>query len=67
MDEPVVTLKNAHDESIGTLSMSSSVPGLLLTGSEDESVKVWDVTNSSINLVYTKPFKIVIELFIFFA
>ena len=58
MDAPVVTLK-AHEESIGSFSMSSTVPGLLLTGSEDESVKIWDVSSSSIELVHTKQFKIV--------
>ncbi len=57
MDAAVVTLK-AHEESIGSLSMSSTVPGLLLTGSEDESVKIWDVTSSGIELVHSKQLKI---------
>ncbi len=57
MDTATVTIR-AHEESIGSLSLSSTVPGLLLTGSEDESVKIWDVKSSNIELIHTKQLKI---------
>ncbi len=56
--EPLLTLE-AHEGSVNAIAMSSSVPNLLCTGSEEEIVKIWDLTASSIDLVYEKKFKIV--------
>ena len=36
---------SAHSEGINGISMSSQCPGLLLTGSSDKTVKVWDINN----------------------
>ena len=60
MDTPVVVFK-AHEDSINSISMSSKVPGLLLTGADDEIVKVWDVKSDAIEFVYEKKFHLVIS------
>eukprot|EP00128_Syssomonas_multiformis_P017046 Colp12_sorted_trinity150504_noHs@36386 len=41
-DKPVFML-SAHDKATSCLALSHHVPGLLVTGSADKSVKVWDI------------------------
>lgn len=60
MSEPVVKLA-AHEEAVNAIAMSSSVPGLFVTGSDDQSVKIWDVKTDAIDLVYEKTLKLVIS------
>lgn len=58
MSESVASIK-AHGDSINSIALSSDVPGLLLTGSEDEHVKIWDIqNNTSFEHIHEKIFKI---------
>lgn len=53
----------AHDSAPAVIGMSRIVPGLLVTGcEEDDLVKVWDLNDkkSSLELVAEKKFKLVI-------
>jgi WD40 repeat protein len=56
--EPVFTIK-AHEASVSSMAMSSEVPNLLVTGSEEENIKIWDIKGTTIDLVHEKKFKIV--------
>jgi hypothetical protein len=51
----------AHEESVSVLALSSRVPGLLVTGSSDEIVKIWDIKESELDLVFQKNLDIVIK------
>jgi periodic tryptophan protein 1 len=42
--EPLYTL-HAHDSAVSALSVSSNVPGLVVTGGADRQTRVWDVRN----------------------
>ena len=37
---------SAHSEGVNGLSLSSQCPGLLVTGSSDKTMKVWDISKS---------------------
>ena len=57
-DKPVYTLK-AHSSSVTGMALSSQVPGLLVTSSEDKSFKVWDVvSNVKPQHVFSKDMKL---------
>ena len=48
----------AHASEVSGLAMSPSIPGCLVTSSDDHFVKVWDMRQSSGELVATKKYKI---------
>ena len=60
LDEPVTSLQ-VHQSSVSSMVFSSKVPNMLVTSSEDEHLKVWDVGNGSIEFVHQKKLKIVIK------
>ncbi|CAF0795664.1 unnamed protein product [Brachionus calyciflorus] len=55
-DAPVATVK-AHDSAVSGLSISSQVPGLLLSACEDEILKIWDIKNHSFDKIYEEKLK----------
>ncbi len=57
-DKPLNVVK-AHESATTGLSLSSKVPGLLVTASEEEYVKIWDVQGGNFDLVHSKKLKIV--------
>lgn len=48
----------AHESSASGIALSHKVPGLLATASEEESVKIWDIQNSTFELVHEKKLKL---------
>jgi periodic tryptophan protein 1 len=63
-NEPLMYLEGAHDlEETGstTMALSFNVPNLLISVSEDQVAKIWDIDTkkASIDLVYSKNIKIV--------
>ncbi|KAJ2779870.1 rRNA-processing protein [Coemansia javaensis] len=50
---PVYTLV-AHDESVSAMDQHPAVRGLLVTGSADETVKVWDTRDAKPSLVVSR-------------
>ncbi|KAJ2359106.1 rRNA-processing protein [Coemansia sp. RSA 2618] len=50
---PVFTLA-AHDESVSAMDQHPSMAGLLVTGSSDETVKVWDVRDNRPSMVMSR-------------
>ncbi|KAJ2818511.1 rRNA-processing protein, partial [Coemansia furcata] len=50
---PVYTLV-AHDESVSAMDQHPTVAGLLVTGSADETVKVWDVRDNKPSMVISR-------------
>ncbi|KAL3882781.1 hypothetical protein ACJMK2_029088 [Sinanodonta woodiana] len=55
-DKPVFTL-SAHNEAVTGISLSSHIPGLLVTTSSDRKFKVWDVMDNKPSLILEKDFK----------
>lgn len=55
--QPVWNL-NAHTSSVGGLALSSFCQDFLVTGSQDESCKVWDIKDNKPDLVMEKEMKI---------
>ncbi|KAH0844348.1 hypothetical protein AYO21_00818 [Fonsecaea monophora] len=51
--KPVWTLQ-AHDGPVSAFDISPSVPGLLVTGSEDKMVKIWNVENNKPSMVISR-------------
>ncbi|KAJ1965065.1 rRNA-processing protein [Dipsacomyces acuminosporus] len=51
--EPVYTLI-AHDEAVSAMDQHPTVAGLLVTGSADETVKVWDVRENKPSMVISR-------------
>ncbi len=47
------------------LSLSSTVPGFLVTSSFDETVKIWDIENGNIAFIAEREFQTVIIHFVF--
>ncbi|KAM3334970.1 hypothetical protein ACQJBY_029404 [Aegilops geniculata] len=43
--QPMFTL-HAHDKAVSSISFTSSTPNLLATGSTDNTVKLWDLSNN---------------------
>ncbi|KAI7824490.1 WD40-repeat-containing domain protein [Kickxella alabastrina] len=50
---PIYTLV-AHDEAVSAMDQHPTVPGLLVTGSADETVKVWDVRENRPTMVISR-------------
>ncbi|KAI8321625.1 periodic tryptophan protein-like protein [Martensiomyces pterosporus] len=50
---PVYTLA-AHDEAVSAMDQHPSVAGLLVTGSADQTVKVWDVRENKPSMVISR-------------
>ena len=57
-DKPLISMQ-AHEESVSALCLSSKVPGLLVTASSDEIVKIWDIKDDCLDCVYQKNINIV--------
>ncbi|CAH1270664.1 PWP1 [Branchiostoma lanceolatum] len=55
-DKPVFTL-SAHPQSVTGLSLSSAVPGCLVTTSSDKTLKVWDIQDNKPALMLQKEMK----------
>ena len=58
--EKALISMQTHEESVSVLALSSHVPGLLVTGSSDEIVKIWDIKDNELDLVFQKNLNIVI-------
>ena len=67
-DKPMGTIK-AHEGSLCAISVSSKVPNMVVTASEDEIAKIWDLNTATTNpeteeqsileLVFEKTLRIV--------
>ncbi|EXJ76743.1 uncharacterized protein A1O5_01251 [Cladophialophora psammophila CBS 110553] len=55
--KPVWTLQ-AHDGAVSAFDISPSVPGLLATGSEDKSVKIWNIENKKPAMVVSRNLEV---------
>lgn len=55
--KPVWNL-NAHTSSVGGLALSSFCKDFMVTGSQDEKAKVWDIKDSTPTLVVEKQMNI---------
>ncbi|KIY03877.1 uncharacterized protein Z520_00568 [Fonsecaea multimorphosa CBS 102226] len=55
--KPVWTLQ-AHDGPVSAFDISPSVPGLLVTGSEDKRVKIWNVENNKPAMVISRNLEV---------
>ncbi|CAF4250683.1 unnamed protein product [Rotaria sp. Silwood2] len=53
---PIFSL-SAHDGAVTGLCLSSSVPGLLVTSSFDDCVKVWDIDNENVTFIAERQFQ----------
>jgi periodic tryptophan protein 1 len=49
---------NAHSEGINGMSLSSQCPDCLVTGSSDQTVKVWDIKDNKPSCVLEKDIRI---------
>ncbi|CAF5148050.1 unnamed protein product, partial [Rotaria magnacalcarata] len=47
---------SAHTGAVTGLCLNSSIPGLLVTSSFDECVKVWDVENNTVTFIAERQF-----------
>lgn len=52
-DKPLFTL-SAHEDAVTGVSLSSQIPGLLVTSSPDKHLKVWDIQDSRPSLVLNR-------------
>ena len=58
-DSKHVWTLSAHSEGINGMCMSSQCPGVLVTGSSDKTVKIWDIkTNDRPSCINEKDLKI---------
>ena len=51
--------KKASESAITGITLSSSVPGLFVTASENEYVRIWDIQNNEMELIHEKKLKLV--------
>ncbi|ESO99061.1 hypothetical protein LOTGIDRAFT_201468, partial [Lottia gigantea] len=56
-DKPLYSFK-PHDKAVAGICLSSQIPGLLVTTSDDKKLKVWDVQDSKPNHIIEKNLKI---------
>lgn len=62
-DQSTVSRWKAHKEAVSACDLSHEVPGMLITGSTDKSIKVWDVrpcvhAGNEAELVYARPSRV---------
>eukprot|EP00730_Choanoeca_flexa_P015324 TRINITY_DN7015_c0_g1_i1.p1 TRINITY_DN7015_c0_g1~~TRINITY_DN7015_c0_g1_i1.p1 ORF type:complete len:516 (+),score=141.81 TRINITY_DN7015_c0_g1_i1:126-1550(+) len=50
----VVFTLSAHDGGVSAMAMSSHVSGLLVTGSADQKLKIWDIDNNQPSIVHSR-------------
>lgn len=55
--KPLFTL-SAHEQAVTGVSLSSQIPGLLVTTSPDKHLKVWDIQDSKPSLVLSRNLKL---------
>ncbi|BFZ10086.1 hypothetical protein BsWGS_13125 [Bradybaena similaris] len=55
--KPLFTL-SAHEQAVTGVSLSSQIPGLLVTTSSDKHLKVWDIQDSKPSLVLSRNLKL---------
>ncbi|CAI7642026.1 unnamed protein product [Penicillium palitans] len=55
--KPVWSLQ-AHDSSVSSFDINRSIPGFLVTGSTDKTVKLWSVENDKPTLVVTRKLEV---------
>ncbi|GLA60733.1 hypothetical protein AtubIFM56815_002505 [Aspergillus tubingensis] len=55
--KPVWTLQ-AHDSSVSSFDVNPTVPGYLVTGSTDKSVKLWNVENDKPSMVVSRKLEV---------
>ncbi|CAG5130170.1 unnamed protein product [Candidula unifasciata] len=55
--KPLFTL-SAHEQAVTGISLSSQIPGLLVTTSPDKHLKVWDIQDSKPSLVLSRNLKL---------
>ena len=59
-NEAPLLSKNVSESAITGITLSSSVPGLLVTASENEYVRIWDIDNNNqMELIHEKKLKLV--------
>lgn len=56
---PIFTI-NAHDAAVSALNLSAKIPGLLVTGSSDKMVKVWNIKNNTPTCLISRDVEVVI-------
>ena len=57
-DKPLFS-EQISDSATTGLTLSCNVPGLLVTASENEYVRIWDIQSSKMELVHEKKLKLV--------
>ncbi|EPS38824.1 hypothetical protein H072_7426 [Dactylellina haptotyla CBS 200.50] len=62
LTKPVWTLQ-AHSSSVTTFDVNPLIPGFIVTGSTDKSVKIWNVQNNKPSMVTTREFDDVGKVF----
>lgn len=50
----------AHESPVNSIAISSQVPNMFVSASEDEIVKVWDLKETTAEFIHEKKIKIVI-------
>ncbi|KAK4224553.1 WD40-repeat-containing domain protein [Podospora fimiseda] len=48
----------AHDESVSSFDLNPVIPGFMVTGSTDKTVKVWDISATGPSLVVSRDFDV---------
>lgn len=57
LSKPVWTLQ-AHDGAVSAFDVNSTVPGFLVTGSDDKTVKLWNVSNNKPSMVVSRNLEV---------
>lgn len=55
--KPVWTLQ-AHDSSVSSFDVNAHIPGFLVTGSTDKTVKLWNVADNKPNMVVSRKMEV---------